>query len=82
MILNKGIDHFNKTNNANLQQAEYDAEIKKAYDIFDTALPYLEKAVEIDGTSHVALTNLKRYYEIKEDQAKIDELQARIDALQ
>ncbi|MFC7523276.1 tetratricopeptide repeat protein [Parapedobacter sp. GCM10030251] len=82
LILNKGIDHFNKTNNANLQQAEYDAEIKKAYDIFDTALPYLEKAVEIDGKSQVALTNLKRYYEIKEDQAKIDELQARLDALQ
>src|SRR5690606_1459663 len=81
LILNKGIDHFNKTNNANLQQPEYDAEIQKAYDIFDTALPYLEKAVEIDGKSHVALTNLKRYYEIKEDQAKIDELQARIDAL-
>lgn len=82
LILNKGIDHFNKTNNANLQQAEYDAEIKKAYDIFDTALPYLQKAVEIDGKSQVALTNLKRYYEIKEDQAKIDELQARLDALQ
>ncbi len=82
LILNKGIDHFNKTNNANLQQAEYDTEIKKAYDIFDTALPYLEKAVEIDGKSQVALTNLKRYYEIKEDQAKIDELQARLDALQ
>ncbi|PPL00130.1 tetratricopeptide repeat protein [Parapedobacter indicus] len=82
LILNKGIDHFNKTNNANLQQAEYDVEIKKAYDIFDTALPYLQKAVEIDGKSQVALTNLKRYYEIKEDQAKIDELQARLDALQ
>lgn len=81
LILNKGIDHFNKTNNANLQQAEYDAEIKKAYDIFDTALPYLEKAVEIDSKSQVALTNLKRYYEIKEDKAKIDELQARLDAL-
>ncbi len=81
LILNKGIDHFNKTNNANLQQAEYDAEIKKAYDIFDEALPYLQKAVEVDGESAVALTNLKRYYEIKEDQAKIDELQARLDAL-
>lgn len=81
LILNKGIDHFNKTNNANLQQAEYDAEIKKAYEIFDTALPYLQKAVEIDGKSQVALTNLKRYYEIKEDQAKVDELQARLDAL-
>lgn len=82
LILNKGIEHFNKTNNANLAQSEYEAEIKKAYDIFDSALPFLEKAVEIDGKSFLALTNLKKYYEIKEDKAKIDELQARIDALQ
>ena len=82
LILNKGIDHFNKTNNASLQQAEYDVEIKKAYDIFDSALPYLEKAVELDGSSYLALTNLKKYYEIKEDDNKISELQARIDALQ
>lgn len=82
LILNKGIDHFNKTNNASLQQAEYDAEIKKAYDIFDSALPYLEKAVALDGSSYLALTNLKKYYEIKEDDAKIADLQARIDALQ
>lgn len=82
LILNKGIDYFNKTNNASLQQAEYDAEIKKAYDIFDSALPFLQKAVEVDGSSFLALTNLKKYYEIKEDQAKIDELQARLDALE
>lgn len=82
LILNKGIDHFNTTNNANLEQAEYDAEIKKAYDIFDSALPFLEKAVELDDSSYLALTNLKKYYEIKEDDDKIAELQARIDALQ
>ncbi|SFC09992.1 Tetratricopeptide repeat-containing protein [Parapedobacter composti] len=82
LILNKGIDHFNKTNNANLSQSEYDAEIKKAYDIFDQALPYLEKAVEIDSKSVLALSNLKKYYEIKENKAKVDELDQRIDALQ
>src|SRR5690606_15667538 len=71
LILNKGIDHFNKTNNASLPQAEYDVEIKKAYDIFDSALPYLEKAVELNGSSYLALTNLKKYYEIKEDKDKI-----------
>lgn len=82
LILNKGIDLFNKTNNANLPQAEYDKEIQKAYGIFDSALPYLEKAVEADGSSFLALSNLKKYYEIKEDDVKIKELQARIDALQ
>ncbi len=81
LILNKGIDHFNKTNNASLPQAEYDQEIKKAYDIFDSALPYLEKAVELDGSSYLALSNLKKYYEIKEDKDKIAAIQARIDAL-
>src|SRR5690606_10569192 len=65
LILNKGIDQFNKTNNASLPQAEYDAEIKKAYDIFDSALPFLQKAVEVDPNSFLALTNLKKYYEIK-----------------
>ena len=82
LILNKGIDHFNKTNNASLPQAEYDLEIQKAFDIFDSALPYLQKAVELDGTSYLALSNLKKYYEIKEDTEKIAELQARIDTLQ
>jgi len=82
LILNKGIDQFNKTNNASLPQAEYDAEIKKAYEIFDSALPFLQKAVEVDPNSFLALTNLKKYYEIKEDTAKTEELQARIDALQ
>ncbi|MGK6352715.1 tetratricopeptide repeat protein [Parapedobacter sp. DT-150] len=82
LILNNGIDLFNKTNNASLPQAEYDVEIKKAYAMFDSALPYLEKAVEVDGKSYLALANLKKYYEIKEDKPKIDELQARIDALQ
>lgn len=82
LILNRGIDYLNKTNNAGLPQEEYEAEIQKAYDIVDTALPVLEKAVEVDGSSYLALTNLRKYYEIKDKKDKIAELQARIDALQ
>lgn len=82
LILNRGIDHWNHVNNQReLTQQQYDAEIKKAHEIFDTAYPYLQKAVEIDDTNIVALSNLQKYYQIKDNQAKADELQAKIDAL-
>lgn len=80
-FLNKGIKKYNETNNANLRGAEYEAEIAKAYEIIDQALPYLEKSVELDGTSVSAISNLKLYYTIKEDDAKAEELQKRLDAL-
>lgn len=80
-ILTKGINHYNETNNKNLPQAEYEAEMKKAYEIFDSALPYLEKAVALDSNSVIALTNLKQYYDINDNQAKSAEIQAQIDAL-
>jgi len=80
-ILTKGINHYNETNNKNLPQGEYEAEIKKAYDIFDTALPYLEKAVALDPNSIIALTNLKQYYDINDNEEKSAEIQAKIEAL-
>lgn len=80
-ILTSGINHYNETNNKNLPQAEYEAEMKKAYEIFDSALPYLEKAVALDANSIIALTNLKQYYDINDNQEKSAEIQAKIDAL-
>lgn len=80
-ILTSGITHYNETNNKNLPRAEYDAEMKKAYEIFDSALPYLEKAVALDPTSIIALTNLKQYYDIQDNQEKSAEIQAQIDNL-
>ncbi len=80
-ILTKGINYYNETNNKNLPQAQYEAEIKKAYEIFDSALPYLEKAVALDSNSIIALTNLKQYYDINDNQEKSAEIQAKIDAL-
>lgn len=80
-ILTKGINRYNQANNSNLPRAEYDAEMKEVYEIFDSALPYLEKAVELDGNSSIALINLKQYYEIKDDHEKAKELQERLDAL-
>lgn len=82
LILNKGIEHWNETNNKrDLTQQQYDAELAVAQGIFDQAYPYLQKAVDIDGANIIALSNLQKYYQIKDDQAKVDELQAKMDAL-
>ncbi len=82
LILNRGIDHWNHVNNQrDLSQQQYETEIKKAHEIFDIAFPYLQKAVDNDDKNLIALSNLQKYYQIKDNQAKADELQAKIDAL-
>lgn len=82
LILNKGIEHWNETNNKrDLTQQQYDAELAVAQGIFDQAYPFLQKAVDVDGANIIALSNLQKYYQIKDDQAKVDELQAKMDAL-
>lgn len=82
LILNRGIEHWNETNNKrDLTQQQYDAELEVAQGIFDQAYPFLQKAVDVDGTNIIALSNLQKYYQIKDNQAKVDELQAKLDAL-
>lgn len=82
LILNRGIDQFNTANNdRDLSQVQYEEAIKASHLVFDQALPYLQKAVDIDKNNIIALDNLLKYYQIKENQEKIDELTARIDAL-
>lgn len=82
LVLNKGIDKWNQTNNnRELSQQEYDTELQVAHGIFDEALPFLDKAVQLDPNNFIGLSNLQKYYQIKENQEKVDELQARIDAL-
>jgi tetratricopeptide (TPR) repeat protein len=82
-ILNNGIDLYNKANTlpAN-KQKEYDAAMKAAFVEFDRAFPYLDKAVKIDPKSSNALQNLKTYYVIKKNAAKVAELSKQISALQ
>ena len=81
-ILNNGIDLYNKANTlpAN-KQKEYDAAMKAAFVEFDRAFPYLDKAVKIDPKSLNALQNLKTYYVIKKNTAKVAELTKQISAL-
>ncbi|KAA8478512.1 hypothetical protein BDE36_2913 [Arcticibacter tournemirensis] len=82
LIMNNGIEIYNKANKlpAN-KQTEYAATMKKAQAEFDRALPFLEKAVELNPKSDLALRNLKTYYTIKNNKAKADEIDAKIKAL-
>lgn len=82
LILNRGIDYWNQINNQrDISQKDYDAGIEKANEIFDGAYPYLKKAVDLDDKNMIALINLQKYYQIKDNKEKVDELQAKIDAL-
>lgn len=82
LIMNNGIDIYNKANKLpSNKQAEYSATLKKAMAEFDRALPYLEKSVELNPKSELALKNLKTYYTIKNNKAKADEIDAKIKAL-
>ncbi len=83
VILNKGIGLYNEANKlAPSQQKEYDAMIKRATAEFDRAFPYLEKASQLDPKSRIALENLKTYYLVKKNTAKLDEVTKKIEALQ
>ena len=83
LYLNNGIENYNAANKLpQNKQKEYDTMMKKANSQFDTALPYLQKAVELNPKSKIALDNLKTYYIIKKNQAKVDEITKKISALQ
>jgi len=83
LIMNNGIDLYNKGNKLPTNKiAEYNALRKQSTAEFDRALPYLEKAVELNPKSILALRNLKQYYSIKNNTAKMNEVDAKIKALQ
>lgn len=82
ILLNKGISLFNEANQLpQNQQKEYDDMIKRAGVEFEKAFPYLNKASELDPKSRIALDNLKTYYIIKKNQAKVDEISSKIENL-
>ncbi|WP_276362069.1 hypothetical protein [Daejeonella sp. H1SJ63] len=82
VLLNKAINLFNKANQLpQNQQKEYDAMIKAAGEDLEKAFPYISKANELDPKSRIALENLKTYYIIKKNQAKVDEISAQIEKL-
>lgn len=82
LYLNKGIELYNAANKLpQSKQKEYDTMMKQANTQFDTSFPYLQKAVELNPKSRLALDNLKTYYIIKKNQAKVDEITKKIAAL-
>ena len=64
------------------KQKEYDISIKQANIEVDRALPFLQKVVEINPKSVNGWENLKTYYIIKRNQAKIDEINKTIQSIQ
>ncbi|RCH55938.1 hypothetical protein DJ568_04080 [Mucilaginibacter hurinus] len=83
VLINPAIDTYNAANQLPTnQQKEYEAGMAKANKQFDAALPYLQKAVELNPKSPEALTNLKTYYLGKKDVANANKTQKQIEALQ
>lgn len=83
VILNKGINLYNEANKLpQNQQKEYEVMIKAASVEFDRAFPFLQKASELDTKSRIVLENLKTYYVVKKNQAKVDEIVKKLESLQ
>ena len=82
LYLNKGIELYNTANKLpQNKQKEYDTMMKTAAGQFESSFPYLQKAVAVNPKSRLALDNLKTYYIIKKNQAKVDEITKQIEAL-
>ncbi len=90
LIMNSGIEIFNAANGIDYivkgkidvaKKAKYDEGMKTAKAEFERAYPFLLKATELDPKSSLAWRNLKMYYQIKEQNDKVEEIQKKIDAL-
>ncbi|HWZ05257.1 MAG TPA: hypothetical protein VNX40_16680 [Mucilaginibacter sp.] len=89
VMMKPAIDFYNQANSlpSNATQKQYDDLRAKADVQFDLALPYLQKAVDLDPKSFAALSNLWNYYRGKydkahaaENKAKADEIKKQMDA--
>lgn len=82
LMLNKGINIFREASNLPTdKQKEYTEAMKKGNAAIDAALPYLEKATETSEKSSIAWQNLRTYYQLKEDKAKIEEIDKVLESL-
>ncbi|MBP3944143.1 tetratricopeptide repeat protein [Sphingobacteriaceae bacterium WQ 2009] len=81
-IMSNVRETLNKANNdRSLKAADYNAIVAKSKEDIKRALPYLEKAVSLQPTNVDALTNLKNYYDFMQNEAKSNELKAKIESL-
>jgi len=82
LLLNKGIEVFREASKLPAsEQQKYNEQAKIGNQLVDEALPYLEKATEIDPTSSVAWQNLKTYYQLKENTEKVSEIEGKLNSL-
>ena len=82
LMLNRGIKVFREASNLPTnQQKQYNEEIVKGNELIDKALPYLSKATETAPKSPIAWQNLKTYYQLKDNNEKVDEIDAILNSL-
>ncbi len=82
ILLNKARDVYTEASNIPTnKEDEYKAKLDESYKIADEALPYLEKATELDPQSSAGWENLRFYYQLKGDDAKSQEITEKINAL-
>ena len=75
LMLNKGIKVFREASSIPTnKQKEYNDEVKRGNMIIDQALPFLTKATETKENSSIAWQNLKTYYQLKENNEKVEEI--------
>lgn len=78
-VNNMGIMALN--DDKSLSNEEYGKKLNELKEGMGEAVPYLEKAVELDPQHIDALRTLKSYYDFIQDEEKAAEIQAKIDAL-
>ena len=84
---NLGVMHFNRgaemANAANMlkSQTEYDKAKLKFEEVFNTAKPYLEKALELNPKDYNTLTTLKQLYVRTGEKEKYNAVQKTLDSL-
>ena len=79
--MNSGRDELIALNDdKTLAPKDYSAKVAALKQKDWSALPFLEKSVELDPKTLDALRNLKNYYDFMQDEAKAAEVQAKIDA--
>ncbi len=82
LLLNRGIKVFREASNLPTnQQEEYNKEIVRGNELIDQALPFLTKATETAPKSSIAWQNLKTYYQLKDNNEKVAEIDTILDSL-
>ncbi|MGO1597884.1 MAG: tetratricopeptide repeat protein, partial [Sphingobacterium sp.] len=82
VIMNAGRDKLMSLNeDDSVSGDDYNQRVEDIKEEIARAVPYLQKASDLDPENPDALRNLKNYYDFMNDEAKSAEIQERIDAL-